>query len=844
MAGPYAAEYRWTQSGSVANFLGFEKVDAIELPIVINLIFIGFQGDGNHGMNLTVDMLRPWFEHVDHVLTHMYAPIAKEMGTTASPVHTSSHVRYTFEYNVLELSSAVTAVLEEVLRANVRPVDPNTKNIDESTVEEYQVEVHRVLSMLNDLLDSLEIPDYTLFILNPHSPTTPAGKKYGYRSGFSDAEITMLRGNKELVSAIETSLGKISRNTKLRDWSSTYREDFKASMPHKDHAPYKVTGDTLQHAEYVHDSEKWAQRFRGSDLYRPQTQASGDPRPALELLAWDMLRGTDEIDHYYLFGVHTNPMLTETCMVDNWISSGRFAFIDLTAGPYQWGPVVGGEGVRTPLSFPRAAAASVASDPVRVFEKIARHNDREIPHDVKSLKEEKEVVLTFLARFCEGKEQIPLCTEIVKRLEIIQSILDGQGLSNVGDYHEDVGEVPEAVNAFLAKLAAAMSSFIRHVVTPATPALPFYYSEKLLVHLYVMANHAQYDPLDPTYFDVESFKKELIRYQLPSQQIVFAVHKIKMSDDPALAMAYSSSFRTAVVPTLNVEGQFEATKRVYVDSLLLQNQLRQLASRVHAKTKDAAKKDKHTTEEHDSDAGPHYSAEVPIFLFSVDFSLPVLVDKYYQSRALKDMVIAVQSDHSRWDSGQACNGKPIYWNLRDPMRSVLLSTLGHIAGLLPTHYTFGEAQHRVSQDWTWSVGDQPSACTTYGYHFSQFQLDSAHRSHVVSGLDRSLYLLNAGVQLLSSLETKTKPENYAFSELVPAENLTNEFLKTTDGWELLSTAVLQLDFNEATYHLGEMLMHAQRFKDLAQQVKTSMAPYMCKKAGTETRRKASSLAGW
>lgn len=30
----------------------------------------------------------------------------------------------------------------------------------------------------------------------------------------------------------------------------------------------------------------------------------------------------------------------------------RWAFIDLTAGPFSWGPSVGGEGVRTELSLP------------------------------------------------------------------------------------------------------------------------------------------------------------------------------------------------------------------------------------------------------------------------------------------------------------------------------------------------------------------------------------------------------------------------------------------------------------------------------------------------------------
>ncbi|WMV38571.1 hypothetical protein MTR67_031956 [Solanum verrucosum] len=40
------------------------------------------------------------------------------------------------------------------------------------------------------------------------------------------------------------------------------------------------------------------------------------------------------------------------CLTDTWIGNHRWAFIDLTAGPFSWGPAVGGEGVRTELSLP------------------------------------------------------------------------------------------------------------------------------------------------------------------------------------------------------------------------------------------------------------------------------------------------------------------------------------------------------------------------------------------------------------------------------------------------------------------------------------------------------------
>jgi hypothetical protein len=36
-------------------------------------------------------------------------------------------------------------------------------------------------------------------------------------------------------------------------------------------------------------------------------------------------------------------------------SLSRFAFVDLSAGPFAWGPAVGGDGVRSELSLPNVA---------------------------------------------------------------------------------------------------------------------------------------------------------------------------------------------------------------------------------------------------------------------------------------------------------------------------------------------------------------------------------------------------------------------------------------------------------------------------------------------------------
>lgn len=63
-----------------------------------------------------------------------------------------------------------------------------------------------------------------------------------------------------------------------------------------------------------------------------------------------------------------------------------------------------------------------------------------------------------------------------------------------------------------------------------------------------------------------------------------------------------------------------------------------------------------------SHAHSRSTLEVPIFWFI--YNEPLFVDKHYQSKALSDMVIVVQSELSSWESHLQCNGQSLLWDLR------------------------------------------------------------------------------------------------------------------------------------------------------------------------------------
>lgn len=65
---PVLQEYQ--HSPNLAQYLGLHPIDALHMSVPLNLVFIGFQGDGNAKVDVTSEELTSWFSHIDHVLPH------------------------------------------------------------------------------------------------------------------------------------------------------------------------------------------------------------------------------------------------------------------------------------------------------------------------------------------------------------------------------------------------------------------------------------------------------------------------------------------------------------------------------------------------------------------------------------------------------------------------------------------------------------------------------------------------------------------------------------------------------------------------------------------------------
>lgn len=71
------------------------RVDALLMPVHVNLVFVGFDGSGGHEFKLTRDTLSRWFGHLDYVVQHRhldelvaqyesghhdYSPVSRSLG--------------------------------------------------------------------------------------------------------------------------------------------------------------------------------------------------------------------------------------------------------------------------------------------------------------------------------------------------------------------------------------------------------------------------------------------------------------------------------------------------------------------------------------------------------------------------------------------------------------------------------------------------------------------------------------------------------------------------------------------------------------------------------------------
>ncbi|KAL6977935.1 hypothetical protein U1Q18_026721 [Sarracenia purpurea var. burkii] len=831
-----ASALNYTKSGNIANYLKLMEVDSMYLPVPVNFIFIGFEGKGNQEFKLHAEELERWFTKIDHIFEHTRVP---QIGEVLTPFYKISidreqrhhlpiisHINYNFSVHAIQMGEKVTSAFERAIDVLAHKDDVSDTRDDRAGL--WQVDVGMMDVIFTSLVEYLQLEHaYNIFILNPKRNLKRA--KYGYRRGLSETEINFLKENRNLQekilqsgSASENVLGALDKIKRplyekhpMAKFAWTITEDTDTIEW------YNICQDTLNNVERLYQGKDTADIIQSKVI-----QLLNGKNEDLKLLMEKVLKSGD------FSGLHVD------CLTDIWIGKDRWAFIDLSAGPFSWGPAVGGEGVRTELSLPNVektigAVAEISEDEAEdhlqeaIQEKFAVFGDKD-HQAIDILLAEIDIYEIFAFKHCKGRKvKLALCEELDERMQDLKNELvsfEGEEYDEshktkavdalkrmenwnlFSDTYEEFQNYTVARDAFLAHLGATLWGSMRHIIAPSTADGAYHYYEKISFQLFFITqekvNHIKHLPLD-----LKGLMDGLSSLVLPSQKPMFSQHMLPLSEDPALAMAFSVSRRAAAVPLLLINGTYRKTVRSYLDSSILQHQLQRLS-------------------DHGSLKGTHAhsrsTVEVPIFWFIHNDSL--LVDKHYQAKALSDMVIIVQSEPASWESHLQCNGHSLLWDLRRPIKAALAAVAEHLTGLVPLHLVYSHGHETAIEDWIWSVGCSPLSVTSPGWHVSQFQSDTIARSYILTALEESILLINSAIQLLVMEHTSEQTFKLFHSREL---ELMNKYNYVVGLWRRISTVSGELRYVDALRLLHTMEDATKGFTDYVNETIAHLHPIHC-----------------
>ncbi|CAL1408617.1 unnamed protein product [Linum trigynum] len=795
----------YTKAGNIANYLMLQEVDAMYLPVPVNFIFVGFEGKGNRDFKLNPDELERWFTKIDHIFEHTRVPQIGEVLTPFYKISVDkgqrhhlpiiSHINYNFSVHAIEMGEKVTSIFEHAINVLARKDDISSNSDEKDAL--WQVDMDMMDVIFTSLVEYLELDSaYNIFVLNPKHDLKRA--KYGYRRGLSESEIDFLKKDKNLQTKILESgnvpesvlaLEKIKRplyeKHPMAKFAWTVAEDADTAEW------YNNCLDALNNVEKLNQGKDTSEIILNKAL-----QLMKGKNKYMKLLLEKELKAGD------LAGVQPE------CLTDTWIGKDRWAFIDLSAGPFAWGPAVGGEGVRTDLSLPNVektigAVTEISEDEAEdrlqeaIQEKFAIFGDKD-HQAVDILLAEIDIYELFAFKHCKGRRvKLALCEELDERMRDLKNELQSlEGEENdeshkkkamealkrmenwnlFTDTQEDFQNYTVARDTFLAHLGSTLWGSMRHIISPSIADGAFHHYEKISFQLFFITQE-KVRTIKQLPVDLKAIMDGLSSLLLPSQKPIFSPNLLSLSEDPALAMAFSVGRRAAAVPLLLVNGTYRKTIRTYLDSSILQYQLQKLND--HGSLKGAH-------------AHTRSTLEVPIFWFI--HGEPLLVDKHYQAKALSDMIVVVQSEQSSWESHLQCNGQSLLWDLRRPIKAALAAVSEHLAGLLPLHLVYSHAHETAIEDWIWSAGCNPFSITSQGWDISQFHLDTIARSYIITTLEESLQLVNSAIRSLLMERTSKSTYKLFHSE---EKELVNKYNYVVSLWRRIATVTGELRYVDA-----------------------------------------------
>ncbi|KAJ8505687.1 hypothetical protein OPV22_006573 [Ensete ventricosum] len=187
---------------------------------------------------------------------------------------------------------------------------------------------------------------------------------------------------------------------------------------------------------------------------------------------------------------------------------------------------------------------------------------------------------------------------------------------------------------------------------------------------------------------------------------------------------------------------------------------------------------------------------LPVYVFDLEYDKLLLLDRYHQAIAFRNMVIAVRTRSSQTVTDYNCNGRHVITQTRNLDRPIIGSVLQSMWGVLPIHLSWSPQHKRTLVDYTWNVGQTPFGPFSDSLSLSFVQRDAARRNVLLTTLN---YTITSAIDILQSMaahggDKKILKENKHVA-FVQRWNLLNYKL------EKVVSAVSHFDLEKAMYFL-------------------------------------------
>ncbi|KAK7271742.1 hypothetical protein RJT34_27889 [Clitoria ternatea] len=359
--------------------------------------------------------------------------------------------------------------------------------------------------------------------------------------------------------------------------------------------------------------------------------------------------------------------------------------------------------------------------------------------------------------------------------------ISGDGVIPRGEFHPlaTLHGRPKSQKAFAADLASLVWSAYQTFLAPSL-RIPVPFENSLVVQFVHVHSDRERDSSGLDWKVIEkSFRDESKGLLLGDQILSFKSYEIRYSECPICAFAVSRSINSYTSRFLF--DNYTLIVSEYLDSKRLHQILSDSA--------DELRKLANVPEE-------EFGRVVPVYVFDLDYTSLLLLDRYHQSVAFKDMVIVVRTKNTQTVSDYSCNGRHVFTQTRELERPIVGSILQTMWGVSPTHMSWSPQHNDTLVDYTWSMGQTPFGPFSEIFTLSFVQKDAARRNVLLTSLN---YSITSAKDVLQSIETHGGEKNLLKQK---------QHVEFVQRWNLFKhklnkavSAMSHLDFEMALFYL-------------------------------------------